>query len=198
MQHDTRRLFLKRLSAAIGVTAASALLGGSGMASALAYDVRVASEKKPGKLFSQPQMLQLKFIADAILPRTNTPSASELDCHGFIDNQLFVCHSKKEQKLVLSILNTIDIKTQEKYQLSYVTANAKQQQDILNAIEQENGFTDANKAEFKLLKSLIVFGYFTSQIGASKVLRYQAVPGAYKGSVKIDSNTRAWGSLAYY
>jgi len=42
------------------------------------------------------------------------------------------------------------------------------------------------KAPFYLrLRDLVVFGYFTSEIGSTKELRYVAVPGRFDGDVDI-------------
>ncbi|MDU0353713.1 hypothetical protein RS130_07055 [Paraglaciecola aquimarina] len=49
-----------------------------------------------------------------------------------------------------------------------------------------------------MLKALIVFGYFTSEVGATQALNYQAVPGGFKGSIPCDENTKSWGSIDYY
>ena len=57
---------------------------------------------------------------------------------------------------------------------------------------------EEDKQAFKALKSLLVFGFFTTEVGATQALNYQAVPGGFKGSVSYSSLKKSWGSLAYY
>jgi len=43
-----------------------------------------------------------------------------------------------------------------------------------------------------------VFGYYTSQPGATKELTYLPLPGGFKGSVPLASVGSAYSSKAYY
>lgn len=44
------------------------------------------------------------------------------------------------------------------------------------------------------LKTLIVAGYYTSEIGASQELRYELVPGEYQPDLALKPGDRAWSS----
>jgi len=74
----------------------------------------------------------------------------------------------------------------------------QQQQQLLTKIEIDDKSSDIQKEQFSFLKALIVFGYFTSEVGATQALNYQAVPGSFIGSIPANSDTKSWGSLAYY
>ena len=57
----------------------------------------------------------------------------------------------------------------------------------------------ANEAEipnhyFKLMKELTLLGYFSSEIGATKALRYIAVPGHYDGNLPYKKGDKAWAT----
>lgn len=195
-KHDSsRRLFMQKMSAALGVATASTVLSTSAISSALAYDLQKGSELRAGKIFQQQHMMVLKHIVDAILPKTDTPSASDVDCHGFVDDQLFNCYTKQQQnsaKAIVSKIATTGVNG------NFVNSSLNQQQQVLRDIESGKGYDKNDSEQFSQLKSLIVFGYFTSEIGATKALNYLTVPGGYKGSIKIDENTKAWGLYAYY
>jgi hypothetical protein len=45
---------------------------------------------------------------------------------------------------------------------------------------------------FRLLKELVLLGYYTSEAGATRELRYAAVPGAFRGCVPLAEIGRAW------
>jgi hypothetical protein len=189
-----RRAFLQKMTATFGVAMASSIVSLSAVQSALAYAPAKASELSAGKIFTQPQMLTLKAIVDTILPQTDTPAASQLDCHGFMDNQLFHCFNKSQQQSAVAIVN--DIQNQNSAGFSQLTPAL--QQTMLTAIEDQNGFSQSQSDQFKQLKALLVFGYFTTEIGATQALSYQAMPGGFKGSIKVDENTKAWSSFDFY
>ena len=45
---------------------------------------------------------------------------------------------------------------------------------------------------FPVLKDLVTAGYFTSRLGATKAVRYDPNPGAYRGCVPLKEIGRAW------
>jgi hypothetical protein len=45
-----------------------------------------------------------------------------------------------------------------------------------------------------MMKELTLLGFFTSEVGATKALRYVAVPGKYEGCVDYKKGDRAWAS----
>ncbi|KIP87413.1 Twin-arginine translocation pathway signal, partial [Stenotrophomonas maltophilia] len=47
---------------------------------------------------------------------------------------------------------------------------------------------------FTMFKQLTIFGFFTSKVGATEVLKYVAVPGRYEGDVAYVPGTPAWGT----
>lgn len=194
-----KRQFLKGLTAIIGATAASQFASGNALAVALDYQGQKNSAAKAGKLFSHQQMKILHDICSVVLPRTNTPSAAELDVHGFIDHQLTVCYSSEHQKQAKMIVDKVDSQCFKLYKKSFIELTTEQQTQLLVDLEQKNiGFDAKDKQQFKGLKSLLVFGYLTTEVGATQVLSYQAVPGGFKGSIPYKSVGKTYGSLAFY
>lgn len=194
-----RRQFLRGLTALMGATAASQFVSKKSLAVALGYQAKTASEKLSGKIFGQPHMQILHDICAIVLPKTDSPSAAELDVHGFIDHQLATCHSVEQQQQAIKLLSKIDKQSFSAYKRGFVGLSAHQQTQLLNALEQQqSGFTKTDNYLFKGLKSLLVFGYFTTEVGATQVLAYQAVPGGFKGSIPYQSVGKSYGSLAFY
>ena len=46
---------------------------------------------------------------------------------------------------------------------------------------------------FTMMKQLTLFGFFTSEVGATEVLRYEAVPGSYEGCAPYNGEP-AWAT----
>lgn len=193
-----RRSFLKKLSLAVGATTAAALATESRMAQAFYFHQPDGAGKRNHALFNDLQKAVLFELCDAVLPRTDTASATEVDCHRFIEHQLVHCHSKQEQDNCVDILNQIEARAQKENKQSFTLLSKEKQQQLLTQLEQQNGFSSEQKAQFTFLKVLLVFGYFTSEVGASQALNYQAVPGGFKGSIPYTKNSKAWGSKDLY
>lgn len=196
---SSKRDFLKGLAAVLGAGVVTQLTSGNALAAALSYQPKTDSALKAGLLFSQNQMEILASICEVVLPRTDTPSAADLDVHGFIDHQLMTCYSASHQSQGKMIVDKVNQQSIKHFSKSFIQLSAAQQTKLLVAIEKsEMDFTSKDIKLFKGLKSLIVFGFFTTEIGATQALNYQAVPGGFKGSVPYKSVGKSYGSLAYY
>jgi hypothetical protein len=197
--HNSKRQFLRGLTAIMGGVAISQLTSTNALAEAFKYEAQANSTLANGKTFSQLEMQILHDVCATVLPRTDTPSAAELDVHGFLDHQLSACHSKQQQAQAKSVVNKINQQSTIHFSKPFTNITVEQQTALLVALEsQKLGFDLQHKEQFKELKSLLIFGYFTTEVGATQALNYQAVPGDFKGSVSYSSLKKAWGSLAYY
>ena len=194
---DNRRLFMKKMVALFGATTAAAVMSGCSkpVTKQLAAE---GSTTEKGNLLSEHEMTVLYSLCETILPKTDTPSAVEVGCHEFVPHQLQHCHSKQQQDDCIQILNTVDIHANTQFGKSFALLQPQQQQQILVTLESDNVSTDVEKGQFRFLKALIVFGYFTSEVGVTKVLNYQPVPGGFIGSIPANSDTKSWSPQAYY
>ena len=196
---DGRRRFLYGLSLLVGGATATQLLGHNALATARAYTPNPESTSGSGKVFSQADMLLLRDICAQVIPRTSTAGAADVDTHGFIDDQLHHCYTPQERQQVTSLfikINQIAVKHHQKNFSGIVPA---QQLELLTALETTgDGFDHMDRSRFKFLKGLIVFGYYTSEVGASQELEYLAIPGGFTGSIPYESIGKAWGSMRTY
>lgn len=198
MVDDNRRQFIKKIGLSLSGLAACSLVAGNGISSALAYSFKDNSADITGQTFNKNQMKILKSIADTILPETDTPSGAALDCHGFVDHQLKHCHSQLQRKQSITIVEKINKFSRDHYQQSFVLMSPMEKAQVLTNIEALKGFSTQDKQHFKLLKALIIFGFFTTEVGATQALNYQAVPGGFQGSIPYTKQSKAWGSLGFY
>ncbi|MBU3005364.1 gluconate 2-dehydrogenase subunit 3 family protein [Paraglaciecola arctica] len=191
----SRRSFLKGLGGVVGTSSAAAILSGNAVSVALAFEpIKGGTEK--GALFNKQQMMMLKAICATIIPATETPGAADVDTQGFIDNQLFHCYTGSLQNEVFQLLINIDSEAKAMFDVDFVELSDKEQLELLEQVEiGSNTLLLNNRDKFKFLKSLVCFGYYTSEAGASQELRYLAIPGGYKGSVPYSKGDSGWGSM---
>ena len=66
------------------------------------------------------------------------------------------------------------------------------------ALEQDAGTYKRDAQDdphyFSMMKQLTVWGYFTSEPGATKALRYVPVPGRYEGCIPYTKGEKAWAT----
>lgn len=191
-----RRQLLKTLTALGGIGATSLL---SGNAIAAAQHFRGDATAASPALLSVNALETLRRICALTIPQTSTPGAAEVMCHHFIDHQLSVVYGEEEQQSAIALLASIDKNATSFGAKQFSLLNEASQLRLLTALEKaEAPFSAAQKGTFKFLKSLIVFGYYTSQPGATKELTYLPLPGGFKGSVPLASVGSAYSSKAYY
>ena len=196
---QSRRHFLKGLTTMMGGVAVGSLLAGNAVSVAMAYSPNADSAIADGKVFTKSQLQLLKQICAIVIPKTQTLGAADVDTHGFIDNQLFHCFAQDEQIAMIQVLVGIDIQAKQISKREFIKLTSEQQFVLLTALDTgKSPFDQAQRGEFKRLKQLICFGYYTSEVGASQELRYVAVPGGYKGSIPYKSTDVSWGSKGLF
>lgn len=192
----SRRDFMQKMVGLFGATTAAAVLSGCSVSVAQQFALQRPNPPQKGQLFSEHELTVLYSVCETILPKTDTPSAVEVGCHEFVPHQLQRCHSKQQQDDCIQIINTVDMQANKEFGKTFPLLQPQQQQQLLVQIENES--SNIEKEQFSFLKALIVFGYFTSEVGATQALNYQSVPGGFIGSIPADPDTKSWGSLAYY
>ena len=204
INNESRRKFIRGLSRLLGGSVTSVLLSGNALAVAMAHSITSASTLNSvptveGKIFTLNQLKQLQSICAIVIPKSDTLGAAEVNTHGFIDNQLFHCYQQAEQEKMITLLALIEDVAKQQFSQPFITLKNKQQYQLLTELDQGiNNFDEQQRTDFKSLKQLICFGYYTSEVGASQELRYLAVPGGYKGSIPYKDSDASWGSQGLY
>ncbi|SFD51734.1 Gluconate 2-dehydrogenase subunit 3 [Chitinophaga sp. CF118] len=142
----------------------------------------------------------LAEIAETIIPKTDTPGAKEAKVEDFIVTMLNDCYKTSDQQIVLDGLKKIDAASEKQYKKPFVEISAEQKTALLTEIDKERVAYNKrdNKKEgdpthyFQILKELTLLGYFTSEPGATKALRYVPVPGKFEGCIPYKKGDKAW------
>ena len=73
-----------------------------------------------------------------------------------------------------------------------MASTAPQQIDLLHSLYKEAFAKDSKDIFFSELKKMVLFGYYSSEPGATLELRYQRIPGDYLPCVPLEDDSRAW------
>lgn len=105
---------------------------------------------------------------------------------------------KKKSKHFLEGLEKVESASDKKFNKSFMEIDAKQRHELLVELDNEQKDYMKNKKDdepshyFRMMKELTLLGYFTSEIGATKALRFEDVPGRYDGCIPYKKGDGAW------
>ncbi len=138
-------------------------------------------------------------VVERIIPTTDTPGAKDAGVPKFIDSMLSGYFEGDEKKAIVDGLAQIDKDSKAAHGKPFVQLTTEQQDELLTnydkaAYEQNQKHEDGPPHFFFTLKQLTLVGFFTSKIGATEVLRYEAVPGDYKGCIPFEEVGRTWAT----
>lgn len=143
--------------------------------------VSTATDSEGLVFFNSDDFEILTQIVDVILPKTDSPSATEVGVHHLIDRMVGEVYKPEDQKV---------------YQANYDKLSA-----YLQKSEQiESGIKDlmSNKEDsaygaLLTLKQQTVAFYLSTEEVSKNHLNYLPVPGEYEGCISIESvNNKAW------
>ena len=171
----TRRAALKRAALFLGVALTPSLI---------ANVLQAAATPGAKAVFLSPAQLDLvTAIAERILPRTDTPGASDVGVPAFVDLMLGKYSTESERQVFTAGLDEVNAASLASHAQSFVKISAAQQDAILMKIAVAS--QKKEKTFFHQIKELTVVGYFTSEIVGRTVLHYDPVPGRFQGCVPI-------------
>jgi gluconate 2-dehydrogenase gamma chain len=129
-------------------------------------------------------------IADMIIPATDTPGARAAEVHRFVDLLLAEWAPDEDRKQFLEGLADVDARARAASATDFLSATEAQRGAILTALDAEaqerrKAKSDAPPHFFERMKFLTVYGYCTSQVGATAELHYEVIPGSYDGCTEL-------------
>ncbi|MES2898227.1 MAG: gluconate 2-dehydrogenase subunit 3 family protein [Pseudomonadota bacterium] len=141
-----------------------------------------------------PEAFKLTAVlAELIIPATDTPGALAAGAHRVIDSVLWLCSPLPDQQRFTQGLAMIDDAARQQHGKKFVALSPARQAALLHALDTGSApFTPGQRAFMVQLKTLTLFAYYTSEIGATRELKYLPVPGGYKGNVPFSTIGRRW------
>ena len=145
----------------------------------------------------------LATLPEHIIPATDTPGARAARVDMFIDGLLADIFTVEERDRFLAGLADVDARTNTAHGMTFMKATPVQQVGLLTSMQGEATVTPTGRPRrrrsgpaprtfFPWLKELTVVGYYTSEIGASRELKYVHVAGRYDGDVPYRRVGRAY------
>ncbi|TXS91955.1 gluconate 2-dehydrogenase subunit 3 family protein [Parahaliea maris] len=185
MSDQTRRDLLRRAALLCGSVASASLT------------TRLLAGEDPRALvttatFTERQQAAVSRLSDMVIPPTDTPGALAAGVPDFIASVVGHWYEAAERKVFLEGLERLDARSRERGLQDFAAAGEALREELLREEEQlaisptdASGVAQSVPRFFTQLKELVVFGYYTSEVGMKQELAYLPMPGYYDGDYDL-------------
>jgi hypothetical protein len=143
------------------------------------------------------QYATVTALAEMILPRSDTPGATDVGVGEFVDLIVTEWYNQEERSFFLSGVADVDTRSQTLFGKNFVDCRPVQRAEILRALgekmAEEADAARANAPSYRgssaglnrnfyfMLRHLTLTAYYTSEAGATAELDFQVIPSRYDG-----------------
>jgi hypothetical protein len=184
----------------------TALLGGIALVSESALLTgcrdRGANRGAEAARFSDSDIAFLDEVAETILPETSTPGAKAAKVGAFMALMVTDSYEPADQQIFRDGMQQLNAAARTKHNAAFMGSTPAQRLALLEELDgQQKSYMDA-KAEdapahyFRMMKELALLGYFTSEIGYTKAMRYVESPGRFDPCAPYTPGETSWAAHA--
>jgi hypothetical protein len=209
----TRRDVIQRVTALLG---GAALAGGDRLLAFSFDDEALTRTLAQGVgAFSAADVALLDEIAETILPETSTPGAKAAKTGAFMALMVTDAYTERAREVFTTGMRQLDESCTAATGVAFMSATPAQRLMVLQALDREQkAAMDARLPEpvnrypppaatsddpahyFRMMKELALLGFFTSEIGCTRVLRYIEAPGKFEPCAPHKPGDRSWAAHA--
>lgn len=169
---------------ALGAAAAFTLMPRTAQA---AWKTVALQEGAPPRVLTDHRSELVAALADEIIPRTDTPSATDVGVPAFIDVIVAEYYSDEDRAVFLSGLDLIGARLRRGDATSFAGLSPESQKTLLDSLDQPVDKQAPDARAWQRLKGLVIHGYFTSERVQKDVLKTVIMPGRFDGNAPMKS-----------
>jgi hypothetical protein len=188
-----RREMLKAMSASLGAT----------IALPESVFARMAEPFDPKELtfFRPRERAQVAMIAEAIIPRTDTPGAIDAGVPGWIEIIVQDCLPPEDQEVIVAGLADLMRRCQKEHGKALGSLDGPEQVAFLTKMHEETlAEKEAARRQglrprrtfLEQFKELTKFCYASSEVGATEAFEFVFVPGQWIPSMPLEPSQKVW------
>lgn len=142
-------------------------------------------------LFDQEQINFLNEVGETIWPKTDSPGAKEADVGSFMSVIVKDCYTPADRKVFTDGMVALNQRCRQENGKGFMESTPVQRNVLLTRLDQESKEYMSKKRGdepahyFRMMKELTLAGFYTSEIGAIKFLKYNPAPGRYDGCTMV-------------
>jgi hypothetical protein len=174
------------------------LLGGAMVASEAILRGQSAPGKASAEAFTQADRELLDEIGEAIIPATDIPGAKAAGIGAFMAMMVADCYSEREHAVFREGLAKVEQACVSRFGRPFLAATPEERGALAAELDSQRGAYEAKKGKdepahyFRMMKELTVLGYFSSEIGCTRAVRYVEVPGRFDADIPYRKGDPAW------
>jgi hypothetical protein len=153
---------------------------------------------KINNLFTEDDMALFNEIGETILPETATPGAKMANVGAFMALMVNDCYTPEEQKTFTNGVTELNDRSKEQYGKDFMGITANQRTELLTVLDleqkKEAKINQHTIHYFRMMKELTLLGYFSSEMGCTKAMRYIPVPGKYISCIPYRKGEKSWAT----
>ena len=194
-----RREAIRRVTALLGGVA---FVGGSTLVAACERQERRTAASGGVGSFTASDIAFLDEVAETILPETSTPGAKAAQVGGFMALMVTDVYSDPDQRIFRDGMRALDAACHAAARVGFMEATPAQRLELLERLDRDQKTymdtkaPDAPAHYFRMIKELALLGYFTSEIGCTKAMRYIETPGRFDPCLPYTPGETAWAGHA--
>jgi len=142
---------------------------------------RVASGVRPADGLSDAHLALVGAIADTIIPRTDTPGATDVGVPAFVNIIVSENYTDADRTAFIAGLDGIEAQAKSAG-AAFVDLAPSARATTIETIESSTDRRAEPARTYWRLKGLIVHGYFTSEPVMKQVLKVEIMPGKFDGA----------------
>jgi hypothetical protein len=181
-----RRDVIRALTAGLALPTIDALTPDTMWASARAIHHRIRRIQQDQELLvlTEHQNAMVSALAELIIPETDTPGATAARVNRFVDVMLAEWFDEDAREAFLRGLVALDARSVNTFGTPFLGLDEAQQTVLLHGLDAElaalrQAGLPTGDHFFQRMKWLTLFGYYTSEVGATQELEQVIVPGRY-------------------
>lgn len=209
----SRRAAIRHVVTLLG---GAALVGGSGVeAFAFTTDALDQAMAQGVGTFTTADVALLDEIAETILPETSTPGAKAAKTGAFMALMVTDVYTDRDQAAFRDGMSKLEEACRAATQTTFLQATPTQRLALLEVLDREQKTAmeervtirtrfppaaapppDEPAHYFRMMKELALLGFFTSETGYTKVMRYVESPGRFEPDVPLAPGEKSWAPHA--
>ncbi len=209
----TRREAVQRVAALLG---GAALVGGDRLFAFSFEPAVIESAMAQGAGgFTAADVALLDEIAETILPETSTPGAKAARVGAFMALMVTEAYDARARQVFQQGLRQLEDACRQAHAVPFMQASAAQRLSLVEALDREQHAVMEDRAPkrrvrapaaaagsdepahyFRMMKELTLLGYFTSEIGYTRAMRYIESPGRFDPNAPHSPGDKSWASHA--
>lgn len=145
----------------------------------------------------------ISTLVDTLLPKTETPGALDVKVDVFIDLVFAKLFNKAGQDAMIAQMEQFNTACKEKFGSVFSELSEQDRDAFLKKEEFESGKYNGSVwgtavgeqkpvGFYRTLKSLALWGYFSSKEIGKNVLNYDPIPGEYLGCIPLSDVGNTW------